>query len=87
MEICTVTYFGLNKDNKPLFRVPSDNTIGTVKDMENYQGKYNYDSIELMVSEKSLEPINDKRDRLFLKKIKYISIYKYLDIISVYIYK
>ena len=85
MEICTVIYFGLNKDNQPLFRIPCDNTIGTITDIENYQGKYNYGSIELMVSKKALEPINDKRDTLYLKKMKYISIYKYLDIFSVYI--
>ena len=85
MEILTITYFGLNKNNQPLFRVPSDNTIGTIRDMENYQGKYNYGSIELMVDKKSLEPINDKRDRMYLKRMKYISIYKYLDILNVYI--
>ena len=85
MEICTVIYFGFNKDNQPLFRIPCDNTIGTITDIENYQGKYNYGSIELMVSKKALEPINDKRDTLYLKKMKYISIYKYLDILSVYI--
>ena len=85
MEICTITYFGLNKDNKPLFRVPTDNTIGTIKDMENYQGKFNYGSIELMVAKKSLEPINDKRDRMYLKRMKYVSIYEYINILSVYI--
>ena len=85
MEICTITYFGLNKDNKPLFRVPVDNTIGTIKDMENYQGKYNYGSIELMVSKKALEPINDKRDRMYLKRMKYISIYKIFDNLNIYI--
>jgi len=42
--------------------------------MENYQGKYNYGSIELMVSKKALEPINDKRDRWYLKRMKYVSI-------------
>ena len=42
MEILTITYFGLNKNKQPLFRVPSDNTIGTIRDMENYKGKYNY---------------------------------------------
>ena len=46
MEICTVIYFGLNKDNQPLFRIPCDNTIGTITDIENYQGKYNYGSIK-----------------------------------------
>tara|TARA_Y100000310_G_scaffold231644_1_gene234237 strand:- start:245 stop:502 length:258 start_codon:yes stop_codon:yes gene_type:complete len=85
MEICTVTYFGLNKDNEPLFRVPCDNTIGTIKDVENYQGKFNYGSIELMISKKSLEPINDKRDRMYLKRMKYVSIYEYINILSVYI--
>tara|TARA_R100001530_G_C4211167_1_gene127468 strand:+ start:267 stop:524 length:258 start_codon:yes stop_codon:yes gene_type:complete len=85
MEILTITYFGLNKNNQPLFRVPSDNTIGNIRDMENYQGKYNYGSIELMIDKKSLEPINDKRDRLYLKKMKYVSIYKYSDILNVYI--
>jgi len=84
-EICTILYFGLNKDDQPLFRIPADNTTGTIKDMENYQGKYNYGSIELMVSKKALEPINDKRDRMYLKRMKYISIYKYLDILNVYI--
>ena len=84
-EICTITYFGLNKDNKPLFRVPCDNTIGTIKDMENYQGKFNYGSIEIMISEGSLKPINDKRDRIYLKRMKYVSIYEYLDILNVYI--
>ena len=77
--------FYLYKDNKPLFRVPADNTIGTIKDMENYQGKYNYGSIELMVSIKALEPINDKRDRMYLKRMKYISIYEYINILSIYI--
>ena len=85
MEILTITYFGLNKNNQPLFRVPSDNTIGTIRDMENYQGKYNYGSIELMVDKKSLEPINDKRDRLYLKRMKYVSIYNYSEILNVYI--
>ena len=85
MEILTITYFGLNKNNQPLFRVPSDNTIGTIRDMENYQGKYNYGSIELMVDKKSLEPINDKRDRLYLKRMKYVSIYNYSEILNIYI--
>ena len=85
MEILTITYFGLNKNNQPLFRVPSDNTIGTIRDMENYQGKYNYGSIELMVDKKSLEPINDKRDRLYLKRMRYVSIYNYSEILNVYI--
>lgn len=84
-EICTILYFGLNKNNQPLFRIPADNTIGTIKEMENYQGKYNYGSIELMVSKKALEPINDKRDRMYLKRMKYVSIYSYLDILNIYI--
>ena len=85
MEILTITYFGLNKNNQPLLRIPADNTIGTIRDMENYQGKYNYGSIELMVDKKSLDPINDKRDRLYLKRMKYVSIYNYSEILNVYI--
>ena len=38
-----------------------------------------------MVDKKSLEPINDKRDRLYLKKMKYVSIYNYSEILNVYI--
>tara|TARA_R100000808_G_scaffold8015_1_gene22919 strand:- start:80 stop:337 length:258 start_codon:yes stop_codon:yes gene_type:complete len=85
MEILTILFFGLNKDNTPLFKIAGYNIIGTIKDMENYQGEFNYGSIEIMINDKSLELINDKRHAFILKKKKYVPIKEYLNILNIYI--
>ena len=81
-EILTCLYFGNNKNNDPLFRIPTDNTIGTIENIENYKSKYGYDTIEIMISKKAIDVINDIDDKKELKKARYLDIYKFINLLK-----
>ena len=79
-EILTCLYYGKNKNNDLLFRIPATNTIGTIDIIQNHKSKYSYDTIELMITNKSIDIIDDIDDKKELKKAKYLDIYKFINL-------
>ena len=82
-EILTCLYFGKNKNNEPLFKIPIDNIIGTIDTINIYKSKYKYNSIEVMITKKSLDDINDIDDKKELKTAKNIDIYQFINLLNI----
>ena len=82
-QILTCLYFGKNKNKEPLFKIPADNIIGTIDTINIYKSKYKYNSIEIMITEKSLDGINDIDVKKELKKAKYVDIYQFINLLNI----